>query len=358
MGLIRFLLACSVVIVHSSAVFGVRLIPGFSAVQAFYIISGFFIALTLNEKYSSNRMFFLNRFLRIFPPYWVITALIILTSLIFGIWLGDFGKLSTYIDEFKEMRFQTMLILIGSNLLLIGQDALTFFQYDESSGLLLVKPGMHSPPALQGFMMNYIAWTVSLELLFYLTAPLYVRSIWRILIVIVIGIAIRLVLFLIGVDGAPWIYRFYFTEIIFFASGCLAYWIYVHARQITNFQPWLGWIMYLVVIFWIFAYPIIPGLYAKTFFLYLLVFISLPFSFKSTSRWKMDKYLGELTYPIYLGHPLIMMIVQANRFPKYESVGTTTLFFTLVFAVILYIFFIKPIDTYRVKNYQHQSSQQ
>ena len=50
MGIIRFLLAISVVIAHTSSVYGFKLVGGQIAVQAFYMISGFYMTLILNEK--------------------------------------------------------------------------------------------------------------------------------------------------------------------------------------------------------------------------------------------------------------------------------------------------------------------
>ena len=51
MGLIRALLAISVILAHSESFLGLSLVGGKVAVQAFFIISGFYMALILNEKY-------------------------------------------------------------------------------------------------------------------------------------------------------------------------------------------------------------------------------------------------------------------------------------------------------------------
>ncbi len=70
MGILRILLAISVVLAHSSSIFGFSLVGGQIAVQAFYIISGFYMALILNEKYiganNSYKLFISNRFLRLY----------------------------------------------------------------------------------------------------------------------------------------------------------------------------------------------------------------------------------------------------------------------------------------------------
>ena len=76
MGILRILLAISVVLSHSSSIFRVSFVGGPLAVQAFFIISGFYMSLILNEKYigvnNSYKLFISNRFLRLYPMYWVI----------------------------------------------------------------------------------------------------------------------------------------------------------------------------------------------------------------------------------------------------------------------------------------------
>src|SRR3954453_14268219 len=55
---------------------GIPSIPGDTAVQSFYAISGFYMALVLNETYSAKNstysLFLTNRFLRLFPAYAVV----------------------------------------------------------------------------------------------------------------------------------------------------------------------------------------------------------------------------------------------------------------------------------------------
>ena len=52
MGTLRFLLALCVVATHSpgSGILGHELLSGITAVQAFYVISGFLITMVLNER--------------------------------------------------------------------------------------------------------------------------------------------------------------------------------------------------------------------------------------------------------------------------------------------------------------------
>ena len=69
MGTLRFLLALSVAYGHLTK------LPSFPssdvAVQSFFVISGFYMALVLNEKYGlgSYWLFISNRLLRLWPAY-------------------------------------------------------------------------------------------------------------------------------------------------------------------------------------------------------------------------------------------------------------------------------------------------
>src|SRR5688572_32808603 len=83
MGIIRFLLAAFVVIVHSAPLFG-EIGPGTTwniglngdmAVSCFFIISGFLITMILDEKYLNLRTFYLTRAVRIYAPYALALAL-------------------------------------------------------------------------------------------------------------------------------------------------------------------------------------------------------------------------------------------------------------------------------------------
>ena len=89
MGVIRVLLAISVILGHVGPVLGIDGVGGVIAVKAFYIISGFYMSLILNEKYvgqrNSYRLFLSNRLLRLFPIYWTILLLTLLVCVGMGV---------------------------------------------------------------------------------------------------------------------------------------------------------------------------------------------------------------------------------------------------------------------------------
>jgi peptidoglycan/LPS O-acetylase OafA/YrhL len=86
MGLLRFLRALAVVFAHAgNGPFGYRIVRADLAVECFYMISGFYMALILNEKYLSkreNRIFYINRALRIYSVYFAALLLALFIALI------------------------------------------------------------------------------------------------------------------------------------------------------------------------------------------------------------------------------------------------------------------------------------
>ena len=122
MGILRLLLAISVVLAHSSPLFGITSVGGALAVQAFYIISGFYMSLILNEKYTGGNnsyyLFISNRLLRLYPIYWVV-----LVSQIIFYAVGYFqGFAPEFIAQYKQhliaghMSISTLLFGCNSKL--------------------------------------------------------------------------------------------------------------------------------------------------------------------------------------------------------------------------------------------------
>ena len=74
MGLLRICLALAVVSTHThQRLFPFDMITAYFAVKTFFVISGFYMALILNEKYltkaNSYKLFITNRILRLYPLY-------------------------------------------------------------------------------------------------------------------------------------------------------------------------------------------------------------------------------------------------------------------------------------------------
>src|SRR5882724_1707653 len=165
MGTLRVILAISVIIAHSSALFGFNFVGGSLAVESFYIISGFYMSLILNEKYigekGSYMLFISNRFLRLYPVYWIVLLLTIPMIILFGGSIYD-----NYALYFHQMNFTTFAYLTFSNLMIFFQDAVMFLGLNTDTGSLFFTSDFRlHDPQLYKFLFIPQAWTLGIELL-------------------------------------------------------------------------------------------------------------------------------------------------------------------------------------------------
>ena len=169
MGAIRLILAIAVVINHTGPIFGYTLLRGNVAVQSFYILSGFFMAFILEEKYfqtkSPFQFFITNRILRIFPIYWSILAItffICLISLSLG---GKSYYFEPYLKYSSNLNIISWGYLIVSQIVLFFQDAILFLGLNTTNGNFFYIPYLYSTqPVVFHFLIVPQAWTLGLEL--------------------------------------------------------------------------------------------------------------------------------------------------------------------------------------------------
>jgi peptidoglycan/LPS O-acetylase OafA/YrhL len=217
-GLMRFLLALSVAVSHSGGPF--QVFNSRYAVQTFYVASGFLIAMILAQKYQHSKwLFYSNRAARIFVPYWIV----LLPTVAFCAWkqVGFWANISR-VDQLFD--FGTWAYVVLTNLFLLGQDAGLFLGWTADSQLYFTSKFYESSTAVWGFQAIPQAWTVSLELCFYLLAPFVLRSNTVTLVCLcVLTFLMRVFAFEGGLAGDPWTYRFFPFEFGYFLLGALAY---------------------------------------------------------------------------------------------------------------------------------------
>ena len=130
MGTLRILLALSVAYGHAGMFFGFPLVPGDTAVQAFYAISGFYMALVLNEKYrpdnSTYLLFIGNRFARLFPAYAVVLISTLALALVsYGIYSRELPFVTAW-QSIIGLHALDEVFLIGSQCIILGLDYYDF----------------------------------------------------------------------------------------------------------------------------------------------------------------------------------------------------------------------------------------
>ena len=232
MGSLRFLLAISVVYWHAGVFLGFPLVPGDTAVQCFYAISGFYMSLVLNEKYgsesSSYLLFISNRFLRLFPAYAIVLLLTLwLALMVSGLSPSAALPFAVAWQSLTPIDWSSAALLIGSQIFMWGQDIYLFFTLKH--GALAFWPDFYTArQPLHPLLVIPQAWTLGLEFSFYLIAPFIVRrSVGAIMVAFAASLGVRLCLqFWFGYQGDPWSYRFFPSELAVFLIGALGYRVY------------------------------------------------------------------------------------------------------------------------------------
>lgn len=359
MGCFRFLLAASVMLSHFAFYPGAFLhpLPGDVAVEAFYVVSGFLITLVLQGKYRDSLFtFYTNRALRIYPIYWVSVVLYLVAdglivtnhlpqAPVWGIpyyqgtsalwWWGQSGA---------ELDAVGMLGVAIGNLAILGQDVLTFLNADatlHATGIDLF---------YQKFFIIRVAWSIALELMFYAIAPFIVAKLWKVCLLLGLSLSAQVITYLYLPLSPDWFSRIFPFALTYFMAGSLAYrgyvWIAIHGNNLSRSRAVAAYatascltLLLLTLLFDRLPFGQIIYLAATA--------VCLPGIVAAGRRISFDGILGDLSYPIYLIHPLFMIVViESSKVPSIpaEAIAIAS---TLLISLALVYLIERPVDRYR-----------
>ncbi|WP_457435260.1 acyltransferase family protein [Pseudomonas sp. TE3786] len=319
--MLRLFLALSVVL-HHIPQSPFRWLHGSVAVIGFFMVSGFYMTLVINEKYRMAEgpwitRFYLSRAFRIFPVYLAMLLAMVLWYFIThtpSVFTANMGR-----------GFWAQLSLVWMNLFIFGQDwhqltAYSLAENDVNAYTAFMAEHLGRPYFDNSMMLIGQAWTLAIELLFYLVAPFVVHSRRRIVVLIIASLAVRAAFRPLADTFNPlaWGYYFFPSVLCFFLMGSLAYYLY---RQV-NQRAWaskavlpmnlllLGGVLYVMAVK---GYPIIEkatGYDTVALWLRYCVFaLCLPFVFLLWKNNRVDRWLGDFSYPVYIVHGLVIGIV-------------------------------------------------
>jgi peptidoglycan/LPS O-acetylase OafA/YrhL len=360
MGYIRFLLAACVIFGHTGLFFGWALPGGNIAVEAFFIISGFYIALILNQKYvedkSDYKLFITNRLLRLLPLYYLLIA----CRLFYDLFLGMNNPTNIYaLYAYVQLNGQALLLFLTINITVVGQGIVHFLGIDNGS-LYFTDKFTASPAGVNPYQLLLAPqmWTVSLEILFYLMAPFFLRKPLKFLLMIVAtSFLIRVGFYANGLSYDPWSYRFFPLELVFFFSGACMYHLYkrIATRNINESYLKAIYILDILAILFYVWLPtrVVYGFDIKQWFFYLLIAFSIPFVFKYTKNNIVDRFIGDLSYPMYVIHLFIVDVAinMSPNLPHTLHYGATIFFITVIVSGILNETFGIWIEKIRQRNF-------
>lgn len=357
MGLLRLFLALSVVIHHLPNRSFAFLNAGV-AVLCFFIISGFYMALIVNEKYvytnSWYLRFYISRLTRIFPTYFAVL-------LVWVMWL-KFVSTPTPFTYDLQIGFWKQWLLVLLNAFIFGQD---LFQTILMSNIENAHNYI-SDIAVENFGINFFnsqyiaigqAWSLAIELLFYVIAPFFIKNISSLIVAISLSILTR-VLFLWQSEAYPpliWGYFFPLSDLVFFCMGALGYYFYKKLLYVRFIKVFSVFLLIIWVCIFIFGTKDGDGFFyggndydsIKHWLFYIILSASIPFIFIATKDSLIDRVLGELSYPLYLIHGLVLGIIFKHGGVGLFETEIVAIIISVSFAILIHILLDSKIDFYR-----------
>ncbi|MDE5440109.1 acyltransferase family protein [Bradyrhizobium sp. CSA207] len=304
-----------------------RLTTGITAVEIFFVISGFYMQMVLSQRYASAGAFYLSRAVRIFPTYWIVAALTL------ALWPAN------GFHHIASLGWQPAILVFASSILIFLQDTLLFLGVDH--GELFFTADFHSTaPQLSSYLIVRPSWTLALELYFYLLAPSLARlgrSSLGVVALILTGA--RLAAYAAGLDHDPWFYRFFPFELPLFVLGMLSFRLFSRIETLPFAKSKavaLVAIAGLIVLGQWFAVnvPVQYGFVVAT-----AAAAVAPVAFAAFKDVSIDRFVGDLSYPIYLVHfPIIQFL--SDRYAVVVGVS-------LLVSCLIIVGLERPLDRLR-----------
>ena len=265
------------------------------------------------------------------------------------------SRLNIVINSFFSFDLMNRITLLFSNFTMIFSDLFNFLNY--GSGKL----NLGTSPNFSGSSLLVIpqAWTLGLEISFYILAPFLLSSKSKIVISTITFFLITLFSQIYGIGlREPWDYRFLPFSAIYFMLGAVSQKFIADTRRV-KIQRWKCNILVVLCLATSLGYFLIPNsfkIYAQQVYL-LQIFLSLPFLFEFSKCYNLDRKIGELSYPVYLLHILVIDIL--FDFETYFYGGTNS-FLTfllcvpicIMFSIFVNRFIARPVDEFRKKHFK------
>jgi peptidoglycan/LPS O-acetylase OafA/YrhL len=232
------------------------------------------------------------------------------------------------------------------------QDMVMFMGYDAQTGEFFFTKFFWQTGEVKvwHFLLVPQAWTIGLELTYYLIAPfLVMRKLKVVLTLIFISLVLRLIFIAQGYSSDPWTYRFFPFELLFFLLGTVAYEVYTYLKKKEINIRKFKWLPALFVVLTVLC-GMTPYNYAKDLVFTFLVFLGVPFLFMATQNNEVDNRIGEFSYPVYICHMAVI-----DGFRRFEITNTkpfgdfTIIIITLLVSYILIRLVSNPIEKIRAR---------
>jgi peptidoglycan/LPS O-acetylase OafA/YrhL len=243
----------------------------------------------------------------------------------------------------------------ASNITLLGQDQVMFMAVHGSELQWTGNFQDSEVPLWHGLLVPQ-AWTLGVELAFYIVAPVVLRTKRRLLAVFFLSLLLRAAFIYWGFGMVdPWRYRFFPTELCVFLLGAISHqFVRPKIDQISEqLKKRLGNIVVVLGLVFVVFFSAIPThQYLKGALLFIFVIGTLPLLFDFQNRSKFDNFVGQLSYPVYIWHMLVIScigIIPVNLDHGTLEFFIVTLVGSLVLSWLSLRFIDKPVQKLRAR---------
>lgn len=354
MGIIRIILALAVLIGHLEINGVGLLIPGNIAVELFFIISGYYMAMVMGSKIYEKKAktnvlaFYKSRFFRLYPAFLTVS---VFTFLYFYLvwWMLGKRPINGTDQIYALTGIGLKSLAFFSNVTMLGQDLFSLFHVLPNGEIKMFyarNTGMTVDGALWLGNLRIIgqAWSIGTEIWFYILVPFLSKLKVNHLIVFALLSFLLKLFFEVELDHET--YFFFPCQMYLFLLGMLAF--YVNNGKTPNKN--LATLLLGLVLLSFFLYPLFSNLYFRSF-LYIFFFFSIDSCFKLTKNNQIDRVIGNLSYPIYLVHMLVFSSLH-NLFNYFQlnrnfAFDLSSIILSIIAALFIYYLIEIPFDRFR-----------
>jgi len=344
LGLIRVFLALCVLVVHAG--FQPVFPNSQFAVELFFVISGFYMALVLNTKYLAGQTlrFYVARYLRLYPTY-----IVVLFVVVAFIWPID--------NVYSQAPVAFVLTMISA-FSMVGMEVTHWFGLAaDGSGQIAIISDVNHPGPLSSFASTYHMqhmWSVGVEVSFYALAPLFLRRRSTTFAILLLSFGAFVLFGLQLQQWNPLMVRSAVGFLWYFAAGGAAYHVYVAMKERlphSSGSAWAG-LLFLAGAVTIVAIHQSAKMYLNIPYVVLESVLIPPFAvlmvlaFDATKNSSFDRTIGELSYGMYVVHwPIVSIVLAAHRGDvRYLPLMVIA---TVLAASLLHFLIERPVDRYR-----------
>jgi peptidoglycan/LPS O-acetylase OafA/YrhL len=365
-GTYRVILALCVVIAHASPLPGIRALDAGLAVKTFFIISGFYMALILAEKYpptpEGRSLFYTNRLLRIYPMYFLTLLFGVAFYALASVKLGHpADRLQFWVQAWRRGSGGALGLVGLSQLTVVGLDLTPLFGFSVRDGFHLVS-GSSGAEDIMAWRFNFLphCWSIGAELLFYATAPLLagLRTGTKAALALVAALGI----WALERTGTPLTaaatYHVGLLQLPYFLLGMLSYRM-LRGTILGRLPRAAAGLLQLAVAALTFSGWPVMGKASGLVYL-AVAWTTVPVLFQGTRQSAADRWIGELSYPIYLVHIPVKWVLLASRGVErkdtVEIAGGALIMATLVVATVLVVFVDRPLERLRRRRFERSAT--